>query len=108
MVRRMAINPDTTVKKIIYLPKELWQAVDDYRFERRLKSEAEAVRRLLASALLGQSMADVVAEFVGIMEDPAAFRLLPEHVRKRYYEAMDEYRAARAKLMHDGVISADD
>lgn len=43
----MAINPDTTVRKIVSLPRDLWGKVDDYRFGNRLSTEAEAIRRLL-------------------------------------------------------------
>lgn len=47
----MAINPDTTVKKIVYLPKELWRRVEDVRFKRRFQSEAEAIRHLIEAGL---------------------------------------------------------
>lgn len=47
----MAINKDTTTKKVVYLPNLLWKWVDDFRFEHRLKSEGEAIRRLIEAGL---------------------------------------------------------
>ncbi len=40
-----------TIRKSITLPDAVWRAVRDYRFEERLDSDAEAVRRLLDVAL---------------------------------------------------------
>jgi hypothetical protein len=34
-------------RKIVSLPAELAQAIEDYRFANRLKTEAEALRQLL-------------------------------------------------------------
>lgn len=48
----MAVNPDTTVRKVFSLPKETWEAVENFRFEKRCKTEAEAIRRLLSLGLL--------------------------------------------------------
>jgi len=47
----MAVNPDTTVRKIVSLPKELWEEVSDYRFDNRLGTEADALRRLIQLGL---------------------------------------------------------
>lgn len=38
-------------RKIVSLPAELAKAVDDFRFENRLRSEAEAIRILLEAGL---------------------------------------------------------
>jgi len=38
-------------RKIVSLPAELAQAIDDFRFEMRIRTEAEAVRRLLEAGL---------------------------------------------------------
>ena len=42
--------PDAT-RKSVTLPNDLWRAVADYRFSRRVPSEAEAVRRLIEAGL---------------------------------------------------------
>lgn len=47
----MAHNPETTVRKIFTLPRDLWERTEDYRFSMRLKTEAEAIRRLMELGL---------------------------------------------------------
>ena len=47
----MAMNPETTVKKVFHLPKELWERISDYRFRHRINSEAETIRRLVSIAV---------------------------------------------------------
>jgi hypothetical protein len=39
------------VKKLIAITPEIAQAIEDYRFANRIKSEAEAVRRLIETGL---------------------------------------------------------
>jgi hypothetical protein len=39
------------IRKTISLPKTIWKAISDYRFDNRLKTEAEALRRILKEAL---------------------------------------------------------
>jgi hypothetical protein len=41
-------------RKIVSLPAELAQAIENYRFANRLKTEAEAIRRLLVAGLKAQ------------------------------------------------------
>jgi hypothetical protein len=38
-------------RKIVSLPAELAQAIEDYRFNHRMKTEAEAIRRLIELGL---------------------------------------------------------
>jgi hypothetical protein len=38
-------------RKMITLPAELTRAIEDYRFESRLKTEAEAIRQLIEAGL---------------------------------------------------------
>jgi hypothetical protein len=47
----MAINDETTVRKVLSLSHELWAKIEDYRFEQRVKTESEALRRLIESGL---------------------------------------------------------
>ena len=47
----MAVNPETTVRKLVSIPREVWEKVDDYRFENRIKTESEAIRRLIELGL---------------------------------------------------------
>lgn len=47
----MPINPEKTVQKLVAMPREMAEKIADYRFENRLKSEAEAIRRLIQLGL---------------------------------------------------------
>lgn len=47
----MAVNPETTVRKLVSLPKTMVQEIDDFRFQERIKTEAEAIRQLIALGL---------------------------------------------------------
>jgi hypothetical protein len=51
MPRRMSINPETTTRKLITMPHELAERIDDWRHARKIGSEAEAMRQLLDYAL---------------------------------------------------------
>lgn len=51
----MAINKETTVQKLIAMPRDLAARVSDYRFAKRLASEAEAVRRLIEAGLKAEA-----------------------------------------------------
>jgi hypothetical protein len=47
----MPVNPETTARKLISLPHALVRAIDDYRFANRIKTESEAIRRLIEAGL---------------------------------------------------------
>ncbi len=47
----MAVNPDRMTRKLVSLPRELLRAIEDFRFENRIKTEAEAIRRLIELGL---------------------------------------------------------
>ena len=47
----MAMNSDTTTRKVVTMPKEMAQAIDDFRFEHRIKTESEAMRKLIEAGL---------------------------------------------------------
>jgi hypothetical protein len=47
----MALQPDPLVRKTYGLRTSLLQRVEDYRFTRRIKTEAEAIRRVLNHGL---------------------------------------------------------
>lgn len=47
----MAVNTETTVRKLVSLPKPMVQAVEDFRFKHRIKTESEAIRRLIEAGL---------------------------------------------------------
>ncbi|WP_367159913.1 hypothetical protein ABUE34_12770 [Kozakia baliensis] len=50
----MAINKEKTTQKLVSMPKEMAQAISDYRFAHKIGSEAEAIRRLIKIALEAQ------------------------------------------------------
>lgn len=43
--------PTLTVKKLIAISPEMAQAIEDFRFRERIKTEAEAIRRLIEIGL---------------------------------------------------------
>lgn len=43
----MPVNPETTVRKLVSLPREMVAQIEDYRFQKRIKTESEAIRRLI-------------------------------------------------------------
>ena len=38
-------------RKMVSLPKEAWDAIEDFRFANRFKSEADAIRQLIQLGL---------------------------------------------------------
>jgi metal-responsive CopG/Arc/MetJ family transcriptional regulator len=47
----MVVNPDRMTRKLVSLPHELLAAIEDYRFENRIKTESEAIRQLIELGL---------------------------------------------------------
>ncbi len=47
----MAVNPETTVRKLVSLPKPMVEAILDFRFTHRIGTESEAIRRLIELGL---------------------------------------------------------
>jgi hypothetical protein len=47
----MVVNAETTVRKLVSLPRDLVREIADYRFANRLNTEAEAIRRLIEAGL---------------------------------------------------------
>jgi metal-responsive CopG/Arc/MetJ family transcriptional regulator len=47
----MPVNPLTTARKLVSMPRELAKALVDFRFEHRIKTESEAIRRLIELGL---------------------------------------------------------
>jgi len=47
----MAVNPETTARKLVSLPHDLVKQIQDYRFENRIASESETIRRLIILGL---------------------------------------------------------
>ena len=50
-ITRMAVNPETTVRKLVSLPREWIQEIEDFRFANRIKTESEAVSVLIRRSL---------------------------------------------------------
>lgn len=47
----MPESPDPVIRKTVSLPASVWREIEDYQFEKRIKRDAEAVRRLIARGL---------------------------------------------------------
>jgi hypothetical protein len=43
----MSVNSVTFVRKLVSLPHAMFEAIDDFRFQNRIKSESETIRRLI-------------------------------------------------------------
>ncbi|MBF0324223.1 MAG: hypothetical protein HQL42_04050 [Alphaproteobacteria bacterium] len=91
----MAVNPDTTVRKIFSLPKDAAEAVENFRFEHRFKTEAEAIRRLVEVGLTAHRLDDTIATLSARAFALSATDDLPEHVEEELgviVDALDELR----------------
>jgi len=58
----MAVNPETTARKQVSLPRDLLRAIEDYRFANRIETESEAIRRLIARGLAAEQSGKEAAE----------------------------------------------
>jgi hypothetical protein len=47
----MLVNPETMFRKMLSMPREVWERIEDCRFENRIKTESEAIRRLIEAGL---------------------------------------------------------
>ena len=47
----MPVNPETTIRKNVAMPKELWAEVRSFRFSQEIDTESEAIRRLIELGL---------------------------------------------------------
>lgn len=47
----MPVNPDTTIRKNVAMPRELWELVRSFRFRHEINTESEAIRRLVEIGL---------------------------------------------------------
>lgn len=54
----MPVNPETTVRKLVSLPKELAETIADFRFRKRINTESEAIRRLIERGLEAEERPD--------------------------------------------------
>jgi hypothetical protein len=50
-IEGMPVNPETTVRKNVALPKELWEQVRAYRFRNEINTESGAIRQLVELGL---------------------------------------------------------
>ena len=51
----MPVNPETTVRKLVSLPRPMVKAIEDYRFANRVSTESEAIRRLIEAGLRAEA-----------------------------------------------------
>ena len=47
----MAVDTSKMTRKLVSLPNEMIVAISDFRFQERIGSEAEAIRRLIEAGL---------------------------------------------------------
>lgn len=51
MIALMAVNPEITIRKLVSFSRDLAAEVENFRFERRIKAESEAIRILVRAGL---------------------------------------------------------
>jgi len=51
MLWDMSEPTDAPIRKTVSLPASLWQQIEDFQFENRIKRDAEAVRTLIQRGL---------------------------------------------------------
>lgn len=71
---RMTRERTLGTRKMVSLPDDMWQQIDDYRFSNRIHTEAEAIRRLIRAGLDLDAAADeeLYADLVRLGADPDA------------------------------------
>ncbi len=47
----MAVNRDTTIRKLVSLPRDMVDAISQYRYGNQIPTESEAIRRLIEIGL---------------------------------------------------------
>jgi hypothetical protein len=52
----MPVNPTTTTRKLVSLPKPMVQEIRNFRFEHRIDTESDAIRRLIEIGLKAVSL----------------------------------------------------
>lgn len=45
------MEPEPTSRKSVTLPTGMWEAIDGFRFDERIGSQAEAIRRIMLAGL---------------------------------------------------------
>jgi hypothetical protein len=53
----MTVNPETTTRKLVSFPRSMAREIEDFRFQHRIKTESEAIRRLLERAFRSDATA---------------------------------------------------
>jgi hypothetical protein len=56
----MPNEKDSTLRKTITLPTRLWQQIEDFQFEARVKRDTDAVRQLIEMGLQAHQRAKAV------------------------------------------------
>ncbi|MGF7174663.1 hypothetical protein [Azospirillum doebereinerae] len=97
----MAHNPETTVRKIFTLPKDLWEKVENYRFESRAKTEAEAMRVLIEYGLRFEDHAKLANKEVALFGAIISSADVPDEIKKQTGELMLDFVKALAKTVND-------
>ena len=47
----MPVNPETTIRKNVAMPKELWDQVRAFRFRNEINTESQALKQLIEAGL---------------------------------------------------------
>ena len=67
----MAVNSETTARKLVSMPHETVRAIQNFRFANRMASESQAIRRLINIGLHSEPMLrDLLAMMERLPQDP--------------------------------------
>ncbi|MEW5993330.1 MAG: hypothetical protein AB1744_02915 [Candidatus Zixiibacteriota bacterium] len=59
-------------RKMVSLPTETWQRVEDYRFECRYRTESDAIRALIANGLAASPWHELASRLTDVLKEIAA------------------------------------
>ena len=104
----MVINATTTIRKVFHLPRALWQKIEDIRFGKRLRSEAETLRYLISSGLEIDLFIEHVRSLDGLLDELARAGKLTDDQVKRREEATENFRIELTVLRVSVLAAAHD
>lgn len=55
--KRLAVDPEKYVRKLVTIPRAVWKRIEDFRFDRRMRFESDALLHLLRRGLEAEDVA---------------------------------------------------
>lgn len=83
-------------RKMLSLPQDMWKAIDDFRFQHRYKTEADAIRHIVERGLMDDVKPETISALLGVLQDVADRGGLTREEVERVTAALDKYSKAQA------------